>query len=921
MVKIQKINPTTTVSPSSTASRMGVVDVSVPSISKITDPIADSLNMIGEAQAKLFDTKWLNDYEFNTGMFINNKVDSILASGEMPNLEEFTAEMSAYNEGILKEAPERLKLAAEGYFNSKFITSFGILKDQTNALTFADAELNFTTWQNNIVTDFENDLLKITMTAPDPLSAMESIHELSGTTITNLLEGHTERYSALFPFSNGKYNESTLKASELGILINVEVARNNAILRSFYQNIDINDPAEVGAADEAANLWISNYLKNEGNTRGLNYDVFTDATGTNVGEKTVNDIIDLNQQYLGQLRSVNTTKAVKEEGYNKLQAKAEYNAAYDNLTNYSYWNTNSYFLKSVPEGVPGQESTKAWTLQDFETAFAGKFSDTEILNLFNANQEKLFIKEYYDQAIRNTDNREVSFRSLSSSSMFNQMITASEDELMQGYFQYRFGDDYMDSPDYYDKLDPRTLEQINDVYRQETYVPEGMQQFLNTVNMANIEDMRSEDVSGILINRLGTYRNLTSDGSETFNIDTDIAVMFDDMLMLQKKGFNIQQIKDYLVKKTKYTKEDLNTINDRNETFLKNLIENPDKSFQEYFVDYYVQTQKSRRDTIEVEGFGSDGITQYRAGTDVGSPTTENSLIEELEAEALVIYNKSSYTIDALIKNNTLEFMNLLSGKDTNNEKQQLMFEKSIKYAMNGAKKANFGTSEFADNLPGSSYVYLPIEQQHKNLSTGVIRDSLTSYVYNNITNILEDENNELYNEVANQFTFAGNVEKPTHKEIKELIEQGNIYVTAVQNNLTGQDTMYEVHIANSGSKFDEPYGYDTLNHLTFDGAYFNPTIYTAGGIITKEFIQEVIDGNIVLNDNGTIEFGELPTRLIIPNIAVNTSMFDVIEQKYYAPLKRALTIGSDNVDKIYSDVLQDIYTGEVVEFQELGKE
>ena len=66
MVKIQKINPTTTVSPSSTAARMGVVDVSVPAISNITDPIADTLNVIGEAQAKLFDTKWLNDYEFNT---------------------------------------------------------------------------------------------------------------------------------------------------------------------------------------------------------------------------------------------------------------------------------------------------------------------------------------------------------------------------------------------------------------------------------------------------------------------------------------------------------------------------------------------------------------------------------------------------------------------------------------------------------------------------------------------------------------------------------------------------------------------------------------------------------------------------------------------------------------------------------------
>ena len=27
----------------------------------------------------------------------------------IPNLEEFTTEMSAYNEGVLKEAPERLK--------------------------------------------------------------------------------------------------------------------------------------------------------------------------------------------------------------------------------------------------------------------------------------------------------------------------------------------------------------------------------------------------------------------------------------------------------------------------------------------------------------------------------------------------------------------------------------------------------------------------------------------------------------------------------------------------------------------------------------------------------------------------------------------------------------------------------------------
>ena len=62
--------------------------------------------------------------------------------------------------------------------------------------------------------------------------------------------------------------------------------------------------------------------------------MFTDETGTKIGEQVVKDISDISEQYLGQLRSVNTTKAVKEEGFNKLQAKKDYNEAYDNLTNF-----------------------------------------------------------------------------------------------------------------------------------------------------------------------------------------------------------------------------------------------------------------------------------------------------------------------------------------------------------------------------------------------------------------------------------------------------------------------------------------------------------------------------------------------------------------------------------------------------------
>jgi len=920
VVKISKIQSTTTVSPSSTAARMGVVQVSAPNIADITNSIANSLNTFGEAQAKLYDANWLNDYEFNTGQFINNKVDTVLASGEMPNLEEFTTEMSAYNNGILSEAPERLKIAAEGYYNQKFIAGFNILKDQANNLTFKESELKFNTWSNNILTDAEHEFLNITRTAANPEDALAGVHEYSATVLTSALATHSEKYRSLFPFSNGTYNESTLKVSELELLSNIEVARNNAILRSFYQNIDITNATEVAIADGLANEYIDNYVKNKNNARGINYDVFTDETGIKTGEGLVQEIINKSEQYLGQLRSVNTKKTIKAEGYNKLQAKKQYNDNYDNLTNYSYWGSNSIYVKGNLNQAPGTpQGYTSWTLEDFEKTYADIYSDTEILNLFNANQEKLFVMEYYDEAIRNTENGENSFRSLSSSSQFNQMITASESELMQGYFQYRFGDDYIDSPQYYDNLTPDILTQINDVYRKEMYVPEGMQQWFNTVNMANIEDMDVRDVNDILINRIGTYKNLTSNADNKFNIDTEIATMYDEVIRLQNKGFQIPQIRDHLIKKSKYSEQDLNSINDSNQTFLTSLIENPDTNFEKFFIDHYVQTQKNRRKSAEQIVFGDDGITQYRGGMDVGATDTESGLIEELTAEAIVIYNKSSNLIDTIFMDNTLEFMNLMSNKGMSNDDQEIVFKKSIKYALNGTKKAGYGTTKFGDNIPGDSYVYLPIEQQHKNLSEKNIGDTLTSYVYNNIQAILSDENNELYNEVANQFRFGENIEQPTHEEIQNLIEQGNIYVTPVLNGLNGKDTMYEVHIANSGSKFDEPYGYDTLNHLTFDGSYFNPTIYTGGGILTKEFIQEIINGNIVVSDDGKIDFGQLGTRLIIPNIAINTSMFDAIEQQYYGPLKRALTIGGDNVDKIYSQVLQDIYTGQTVDFQDIG--
>ena len=251
MVKITKIQPTQTVSPSSTAARMGVVDVSVPSISNITNTIANSLNTFGEAQAKLYDANWMNDYEFNTGMYVNEKVNNIIMSGQNPNLEEFTTEMNAYNDSVLANAPERLKIAANSYFQQKFISSFEVLREQSNTITFNENKDKFDVWYNNIIQDAEYNFFNIARTASSPTEALSLIHEYSGTVLTKALGSLKGRYEALEPFSGGSMNGADLKLKELAILEQVEIARVNAITAAFYQNVDVQNPDEMAAANLA----------------------------------------------------------------------------------------------------------------------------------------------------------------------------------------------------------------------------------------------------------------------------------------------------------------------------------------------------------------------------------------------------------------------------------------------------------------------------------------------------------------------------------------------------------------------------------------------------------------------------------------------------------------------------------------------
>jgi hypothetical protein len=88
--------------------------------------------------------------------------------------------------------------------------------------------------------------------------------------------------------SEFKLNDGTQREAEQGLLLSLEQKRVNAIVKSFFQNIDVTDPEQVINAENEAQMFLRNYSLNEGGVRGVNYEIFEDETGNKIGQ----DIID-----------------------------------------------------------------------------------------------------------------------------------------------------------------------------------------------------------------------------------------------------------------------------------------------------------------------------------------------------------------------------------------------------------------------------------------------------------------------------------------------------------------------------------------------------------------------------------------------------------------------------------------------------
>jgi hypothetical protein len=889
---IQRTKQKFTVSPSATATRMGVVRTETPNITGLLEGVNKSVNSIAERQIKILDAKWITDYEVKASTYINNNVNEQLLTGELPDLELFTEQMQSYNQGVLNEVPERLKIVADNFFQTKYMASFDILKNQSNKVMTQQSNDSYVLWKNNLLTDAENQYHQIAISASDADDAIQSIHNYSNTVLKSALIKHKELYTNTYDTSEDPLDLSQLRISELNILEQLEVSRNNAILRSFYQGVDLFNEQEVGFADLMANNYINNYLLDKENVRGLNYDVFKTETGISVGEETISNVLQKNKSYLAQIQSTNVNgkiekdAEVKEKNVLKIDQLTKAIGDPANLE-------NGFFLE--PSGLspgPGAPAVP-FTYETFKN-YINKdqgldATDKEILKMYNLNNDKYLMNAVQNKALQNFDKPGMNFSDLINSSEFDDVVSSmgGKDKVIEAYYSRvlnQFG--YSDSINWYDNQDEMVLENSVYLFRKENHVPSGFDSWLKGVDLNLMETGTQEEIEDMLFKRMSIYNYATVGGIKGIDgMSIDTMKTYDMIKSYTDKGVSYKDTALMIQKKLNQTDDETQTISTRNETYINDNLTNSENLFIKYFVDV---TKAAYNDGIEAGTPIINGVKAF--------PLPDS--ITDAKRQGREFYLKNQYQIDHILSTVTKDYMDSISLTSDDDEQREKKHYMAIKAALNTMSKSNYGSSKFMDNVSGESYRHLPIESMHNNLTSNEIKDSMSAYAYNNINKIGNDPEHPQYESIVNQFTVTmmDGTKKfvmPTIDKVQELVQNGNIYVKSVDMGLTGKSSMYSLIIANSGTGYDEPFGYNTMENVSYDGSMFNPNIYTYNGILTKENLKSAMDAASAIADG--------------------KGVFDAVQADYTKPIWRSLAslVGKIDIDEDYAQLLQQLYTND----------
>lgn len=882
--EIQRTRRTQTVSPSGTASRMGVVDVYTPDISKMVGGISNVIDNLAENQIKILDAKWQNQFETETTKYLNEKVNNILQSGEKPDLIKFQEETDGYINGVLEGVPERLSVNAESYFNQKNINSFEILRKKANLIEFNEGNDAYVSNVNSALLDFDNFINNTLQVAQSPQEVIDAINNYSLNDLSQFLGSHGEKFDGLIALSGNKLSQQDKDKAEQALLLDIEQRRVNAIVKSFYQNIDINNISDVEAADREAANFLNNYALNEGGVRGVNYEVFKNEVGESIGQDVIDSIVTKGITTLNTINNINERRFATSTA----EKTAAIKLAYENQLNLlkdtsNFEGDNSLFIERSVSAGPGfaPQDIRPQGIEYFIEQFPS-LTDTEQKNLYKANKSKFKVKLIMDKAALNNEK----FSTLIDSSEFDEDVTllGGREKLLENYYGYVLGDSFIDIATNYDRLTSQELSKQVSLFKKENYIPSGFAGWLSGLDIPSLVEMDEATLLNTMGPRLSKWKELTNNGrnNDIGNLTNNLDNIYEMMFGYEENGFTYPQIVDAVNKRMNMSPEKFEELNKLNESY----IEENKINTKELFIDWYVESSKVR----------------YQ--TELSPELVDGKVVQKLEVseeairdEAEMLYSKNSVFINSLISDDrVLEHFNALSTFDDNSKQKERRLQNSINRVFRNLEYQDYGVSNFMDNDKGPIFTRNAVEEQH-NMEAGDIRNSLTAYTYNAITEILKDETHDLYEPLRDLLSIDDVLQMPTLKQVFELVDNNHVYLEAIENGQKGARVDYKVKLNTSGSKYDEALYYTEIDHLTFDNSFFNPTMETMFKILSKENIANKVMKEL---DPSIFESLIMPkTPDLIKQMDTNTppkgNYLDVIEQNIFGSLRlwEAELIGS----------------------------
>jgi len=828
--EIKRTRRMNTVSPSATASRMGVVDVYTPNLSQTFNVVADTMNTLAENQIKILDAKWQNNFETETTKYLNNKLNTILQSGEKPDLIKFQEEADGYINGVLANVPERLSIGAESYFNQKNLNAFEQLRKQANIIEYNELVASYDKHIASEIENIDTKIAALTTTSQSPQDFLNGLDQLFATEVTQFLGKHSTNYDSLVPGSQGKLNNVTKKKAEEALLLTVESKRVNAIVKSFYQNIDVMNKAEVDAADQQAQIFLRNYALNEGGVRGVNYDVFKDETGQNIGQDSVDSIV------AGGIAEFNRIKSLNDFGLKEVTRKkmtedsiaiTEIDKQISNITSPVLNQMNLFTDLVNGQEVPvGPE-----VFREFLESKGIVANTSDITNLYNKNLAAFNIRNNINLANEDFSLKEL-LASQENQGYLDTLGISSEDvikstltnianyngieDTLEGYLSLGEGDEGVANVLYSFMRDNQTL----------SFGAEQLFAQIGPGRMIDLLDRKDEEtITKWFDEILPQWSSLTDNGAVKFdNISKETNDMF-SFFQGQKQNYEpidiAGQWKQILENRAKTDAAELIPETDAFKSWFKEY-DSIDRSVTGSYINKY-RTDRNKY-KIYNEGFlGFDFKFLELLG--LGGDPQGGSLEKLIKTEQEILakfdpdYIKN---LDSMVEMEAIRLTKIdTQGMQDPNTIQNVFDANVFKVMENLIKEQDYGVTRFAPNS-GDKFVFYKdsMEKVH-----GLDESTAINYV-SAFVNTYIKQNYDTDENLRNAFKNMDDVEfKPTFEQIYKMAESGVFELMRVEGT---DDYTVKLNLDNAASMGVSPYPYaDDTIEIQVDGRDFNPNMFS----------------------------------------------------------------------------------------------